>query len=131
MFVITEDLFAPPPLGLSHHPHHIGIIVGVCVALFIAIVVILAIVLYCKRWQWGQKPLQFWTVELKDDRERVSFSSLPNNPDHQQVEAALMNNDAQIYDRDKPRSQDNVRSSSKSRTKAAGDGSSNPYKILQ
>lgn len=51
---------------------------GVCIGLLILIGVVVGYILYrkCNSLPNGNK---FWTVELKDDHERVNFSALPED----------------------------------------------------
>ncbi|XP_071154479.1 uncharacterized protein [Mytilus edulis] len=58
--------------------HTGGIVAGVCIGLLILIGVVVGYILYrkCNSLPNGNK---FWTVELKDDHERVNFSALPED----------------------------------------------------
>ncbi len=84
---LTEDVY-----GTSHQVslrHHTGAILGVCGTLFIFFLLLVVVITwrrYCKR----KPPLQFWTVELKDDHEQVSFSSMLDQPDYHNVDASLL-----------------------------------------
>lgn len=46
--------------------------------------------------------MQLWTVELKDDHENVSFNSMLENPEYQNVNASLLMDDVQFYGHNTP-----------------------------
>ncbi len=41
--------------------------------------------------------MQLWTVELKDDHENVSFTSMMENPEYQNMNASLLMDDVTFY----------------------------------
>ncbi|XP_022327088.2 uncharacterized protein LOC111126617 [Crassostrea virginica] len=55
-----------------------GAIAGICVAIIILVGIVVGIVIYKRYWRYPTaRP--FWTVELKDDHEGISFSSVPED----------------------------------------------------
>jgi hypothetical protein len=75
------------------------VVIGVSVTFGLIFFVIIG-VLGCKRYlNWRRwQPQPFWTVELKDDHETVSFSSMVDQ-EYQNVDAALLMDDVGYYDR--------------------------------
>lgn len=55
-----------------------GAIAGICVTVVVVIGLIIGVVIYRRYWRYPTaRP--FWTVELKDDHEGISFSSVPED----------------------------------------------------
>lgn len=55
-----------------------GAIAGICVTVIVVIGLVIGVVIYKRYWRYPTaRP--FWTVELKDDHEGISFSSVPED----------------------------------------------------
>ncbi|XP_074654538.1 uncharacterized protein LOC141908396 [Tubulanus polymorphus] len=94
--------------SLIDYPHRVrhptlaenkNVVMGVT-ATFGSILLIIIFIIGCKKYHtWRRwQPQPFWTVELKDDHETVSFSSMVEQ-DYQNVDAALLIDDVNYYDR--------------------------------
>ena len=68
--------------------HSGGIIAGICIGLLLLIGGVIGFILY-RRWNKFPNTNKFWTVELRDDHERVNFSALPED----EVQARRMDYD--------------------------------------
>ena len=85
----------------QHSSHSLTITIGVCVSIGVVIVV-MVVVCFARRSCWRKPPMQLWTVELKDDHENVSFNSMLENPEYQNVNASLLMDDVQFYGHSTP-----------------------------
>ena len=98
IFIFAEDL---PEYNKNHQVSltpHTAVILGICGTLFVAILMVVLFIVwrrFCRR-----KPrLQFWTVELKDDHEQVSFNNMIDyHPDYQNMDASLLIGDMHYQD---------------------------------
>lgn len=68
--------------------HTGAIVAGICVALLLLLGGIVGFIVY-RKWNKFPHPKKFWTVELRDDHERVNFSALPED----EIEARRMDRD--------------------------------------
>lgn len=72
-------IFESIPFFSDHVSLHTGsIVVGVCIGVLVFICGVVAFVLF-RRWRKHPGGNKFWTVELRDDHERVNFSALPED----------------------------------------------------
>ena len=90
------------PIHVESHrmSHSLTIIIGVCAS--IGVVILVLSICIARRSCWRKPPMQLWTVELKDDHENVSFNSMLDNPEYQNVSASLLMDDVQFYGHSTP-----------------------------
>ncbi len=71
--------------------------------------------------------MQLWTVELKDDHENVSFTSMMENPEYQNMNASLLMDDVTFYGNSVS---NNHAVGERTRVKSKTDGSGMGYHTL-
>ena len=114
-------------LGAVFH-RNLGAVVGGCVGVLLFVLLIVAVVVYRRWWRWRRRPLQFWTVQLKEDHERVSFSA--DHPAYQHVDGSPMPDDSLVQNQ---AGRPEVRSAGgrPAQSRTHGRGGYNPYHSLQ